>query len=75
MLLQGLASLVAKTNRSLPVASIIASGAAATGRPSRATSGPIFQGVCIRVVMPLINMAIVVADGEWQFIPTPNDSR
>ena len=64
MLLQGLASLVVKTIPSLPAALMIANGAAPTSRLSRATSGHIFQEVCIRVVMHLINMAIAVADGE-----------
>ena len=75
MLLQGLASLVVKTSPSLPAASIIASGAAETSRPSRATSGHIFREACIRVVKLLVNLAIAVAAGEWQwhFTATPND--
>ena len=75
MLLQGLASLMAKTNPPLFVALMIASGTAPTNRPSPATSGHTFQGVCIPVVMPLTNMVNAVVDGEWPFITTPNDFR
>ena len=71
MLLQGLASIMAKTNPSLFAALMIASGIAPTNRPSPATSGHIFQGVCTLVVMPLITMANVVVDGESASMPTP----
>ena len=70
MLLQGVASLVAKTNPSLFAALMIASGTAPTNRPSPATSGHIFQRVCIPVVMPLTTMVNVVVDGESPSIPT-----
>lgn len=74
MLLQGLASLMAKTNTSLFVALMIASGTALTNRPSPATSGHIFQGICTPVVMLLTNTANVVVDGKWPSVP-PNDFR
>ena len=64
MFLQGLASLMVKANPSLSAASIIASGAALTSRSSRGINSNIFRRICIRVVKPLIRVAIVVVDGE-----------